>query len=131
MRSKRSRSELEKPQSPFLTLDMVDKFMSLALPLGSNKDHPIACPMGGGAPPLSGLKLPPILLCLAEMDLIFDTEMEYNEAMKKANKDVELFVNKGATHSFYLNKIAVDMDPNTGAQTEALIARIKEFIEQH
>lgn len=131
MRSKRSRSELEKPQSPFLTLDMVDKFMSLALPLGSNKDHPIACPMGGGAPPLSGLKLPPILLCLAEMDLIFDTEMEYYEAMKKANKDVELFVNKGATHSFYLNKIAVDMDPNTGAQTEALIARIKEFIEQH
>ena len=73
----------------------------------------------------------PILLCLAEMDLIFDTEMEYDEAMKKANKDVELFVNKGATHSFYLNKIAVDMDPNTGAQTEALIARIKEFIEQH
>ncbi|TKY68397.1 carboxylesterase 6 [Spatholobus suberectus] len=50
LRSKRSRSELEKPQSPFLTLDMVDKFMSLALPLGSNKDHPITCPMGGGAP---------------------------------------------------------------------------------
>ncbi|RDY02268.1 putative carboxylesterase 17, partial [Mucuna pruriens] len=131
MRSKRSRSEMEKPESPFLTLDMVDKFMSLALPLGSNKDHPIACPMGGEAPPLSGLKLPPFLLCLAEMDLIFDTEMEYYEAMKNANKDVELFVSKGVTHSFYLNKIGVDMDPNTRAQTDALIARIKEFIEQH
>jgi len=131
MRSTRSRSEMEKPQSPFLTLDMVDKFMGLALPLGSTKDHPFACPMGDGAPPLSGLKLPPFLLCLAEMDLIFDTEMEYYEAMRKANKDVELFVSKGVTHSFYLNKIAVDMDPNTGAQTDALIARIKQFIEQH
>ncbi|TKY68398.1 putative carboxylesterase 17 [Spatholobus suberectus] len=65
------------------------------------------------------------------MDLIFDTEMEYYEAMQKANKDVELFINKGVTHCFYLNKIAVDMDPNTGAQTDSLIARIKEFIEQH
>ncbi|XP_020207524.1 probable carboxylesterase 15 [Cajanus cajan] len=130
-RPKRSRSELEKPESPFLTLDMVDKFMNLALPLGSNKDHPISCPMGDSAPPLSGLKLPPFLLCLAEMDLIFDTEMEYYEAMRKANKEVELFVSKGVTHSFYLNKIAVDMDPNTGAQRDALIARIKEFIEQH
>ncbi|XP_014504207.1 probable carboxylesterase 15 [Vigna radiata var. radiata] len=131
MRSTRSRSELEKPQSPFLTLDMVDKFMSLALPLGSTKDHPIACPMGDSAPPLSGLKLPPFLLCLAELDLIFDTEMEYYEAMRMANKDVELYVNEGVTHSFYLNKIAVDMDPNTGAQTHALMARIKQFIEEH
>ncbi|KAK7317384.1 hypothetical protein RJT34_01555 [Clitoria ternatea] len=130
VRSSRSKSELEKPQSPFLTLDMVDKFLNLALPLGSNKDHPITCPMDG-ARPLSELKLPPFLLCLAEMDLIIDTEMEYYEAMKKANKDVELFVSKGMTHSFYLNKIAVDMDPNTGAETQALIARIKEFIEQH
>ena len=131
LRSTRSKSELEKPQSPFLTLDMVDKFLSLALPLGSNKDHPITCPMGEAAPPLSGLKLPPFLLCLAEMDLIWDTEMEYYEAMKDANQDVELFVSKGMTHSFYLNKIAVDLDPNTGAETEALIARVKQFIEQH
>lgn len=131
LRSSRSRSELEKPQSPFLTLDMLDKFLALALPLGSNKDHPITCPMGDNAPLLSGLNLPPFLLCLAENDLVIDTEMEYYEAMKKANKDVELFVSEGMTHSFYLNKIAVDMDPNTAAQTEFLIARVKQFIEQH
>ncbi|KAK7256940.1 hypothetical protein RIF29_30553 [Crotalaria pallida] len=131
LRSTRSRSELEKPQSPFLTLDMVDKFLSFALPLGSNKDHPITCPMGEKAPPLTGLKLPPYLLCLAEMDLVMDTEMEFYEAVKKADKDVELFVSKGMTHSFYLNKIAVDMDPNTGGETNALIARVKQFIDEH
>ncbi|XP_054813738.1 probable carboxylesterase 15 [Prosopis cineraria] len=131
VRSKRSRSELEKPQTPFLTVDMLDKFLSLALPAGSNKDHPITCPMGEGAPPMEGLKLPPILLCVAEMDLIVDTEMEYYDAMKKANKEVELFVSSGMTHSFYLNKVAVDSDPNTGRQTRDLIAKVTEFVDNH
>ncbi|KAM2422078.1 hypothetical protein ACFXTH_028330 [Malus domestica] len=58
-----------------------------------------------------------------------DTEMEYFEAMKKADKDVELLINEGVSHSFYLNKIAVDTDPDTAAETERLIAGIKQFIK--
>ncbi|KAK4253150.1 hypothetical protein QN277_010755 [Acacia crassicarpa] len=131
VRSERRKSELEKPQTPFLTLDMLDKFLSLALPVGSNKDHPITCPMGEAAPPLVGLKLPPILLCVGEMDLIIDTQMEYYEAMKAANKEVELFVSSGMTHSFYLNKVAVDLDPSTSQQTRDLIAKVKEFVDNH
>ncbi|XP_048326975.2 carboxylesterase 15 [Ziziphus jujuba] len=131
VRAERSKSELEMPQSPFLTLDMVDKFLSLALPVGCTKDHPITCPMGAAAPPLEGLKLPPLLLCIADKDLLLDTETEYYECMKKAKKDVELLINPGMTHSFYLNKIAVDMDPNTAAQTDGLITGIVEFIKKH
>ncbi|KAK9912555.1 hypothetical protein M0R45_036417 [Rubus argutus] len=131
VRSTRSRSELEQPQSPMLTLDMVDKFLSFALPVGSTKDHPITCPMGSGAPRMDSLNLPPFLVCVAEKDIMVDTEMEYYEAMKKANKDVELLISPGMCHSFYLNKIAVDMDPQTGAQTESLISSIKEFIKRH
>lgn len=131
VRSERSKSEKEKPQTPFLTLDMLDKFLSLALPEGSNKDHPMTCPMGEAAPPLEGLKLPPMLLCVAEMDLIVDREMEYYEAMKKAKKEVEVYVSLGMTHSFYLNKVAVDLDPSTGQQSRDLMARVKEFIDKH
>ncbi|GKU91400.1 hypothetical protein SLEP1_g5281 [Rubroshorea leprosula] len=131
VRSERSKSELEQPESPFLTLDMVDKFLSLALPVGSTKDHPITCPMGEAAKPLEGLNLPPYLFCVAETDLIKDTEMEFYEAMKKANKDVELLISTGVGHSFYLNKIAVDKDPNTAAQTNRLIQGIEEFIKKH
>ncbi|XP_004307205.1 PREDICTED: probable carboxylesterase 15 [Fragaria vesca subsp. vesca] len=131
VRSERSKSELEQPQSPFLTRDMVDKFLGLALPEGSTKDHPITCPMGSGAPALEGLKLPPFLLCIAEKDLIIDTEMEYYEAMKKAKQDVEILMNKGMMHSFYLNKIAVDMDPETAAETERLIEGIKGFMDKY
>ncbi|KAM1503409.1 hypothetical protein TB2_027877 [Malus domestica] len=129
VRAERSKSELEQPQSPFLTLDMVDKFLDLALPVGSTKNHPITCPMGPEAAPLDNLKLPPFLLCVASKDLMVDTEMEYFEAMKKADKDVELLINEGVSHSFYLNKIAVDTDPDTAAETERLIAGIKQFIK--
>ncbi|KAL6989562.1 hypothetical protein U1Q18_015315, partial [Sarracenia purpurea var. burkii] len=127
VRSKRSRSELEQVESPLLTLDMVDKFLGMALPVGSTKDHPITCPMGNVAPPIAAVKLPPILFCVAEKDLIRDTEMEYYEAAKKANKDLELMINSGMGHSFYLNKIAVDMDPQTAAESEKLIAGIVDF----
>ncbi|EOY19600.1 hypothetical protein QUC31_006028 [Theobroma cacao] len=131
VRAERSKSELEQPESPFLTLDMVDKFLALALPIGSTKDHPITCPMGPAAPAMEGLNLPPFLFCVAEKDLIKDTEMEYYEAMRNANKEVELLISPGMGHSFYLNKIAVDMDPNYAAQTASLIAGIKEFVNKH
>ncbi|GMN59247.1 hypothetical protein TIFTF001_028336 [Ficus carica] len=131
VRSERSKSEMEQPQSPFLTLEMVDKFLSLSLPVGCTKDHPFTCPMGAAAPPLETLLLPPMLLCIAEKDLIKDTEMEYYEAMKKANKDVELMISPGMTHSFYLNKIAVEIDPDTAVQTDGLISGIVEFIKKH
>ncbi|XWS57053.1 hypothetical protein CRYUN_Cryun09bG0138500 [Craigia yunnanensis] len=131
VRAERSKSELEQPESPFLTLDTVDKFLALALPLGSTKDHPITCPMGHAAPAIDGLDLPPFLLFVAGKDLIKDTEMEYYDAMKKGKKDVELLISPGMGHSFYLNKTTVDMDPNTAAQTNALIEGIKEFINKH
>uniref|UniRef100_A0A6N2K5A8 Alpha/beta hydrolase fold-3 domain-containing protein n=1 Tax=Salix viminalis TaxID=40686 RepID=A0A6N2K5A8_SALVM len=131
VRSVRSKSEMEQPESPFLTLDMVDSFLKLALPEGCTKDHPFTRPGGLAAPPLDGLNLPPFLLCVAESDLMMDTQMEYCEAMKEASKDLELLISPGVGHSFYLNKIAVDMDPHTAAQTTALIDGIIEFIKKH
>ncbi|KAK9102723.1 hypothetical protein Sjap_019977 [Stephania japonica] len=87
VRSVRSDSEKRKEfETPFLTLDMVDKFLALALPRGSTKDHQITCPMGEAAPPLSGMKLPPYMVAVAENDLIKDTEMEFCEGMKKLGR---------------------------------------------
>ncbi|KAK9291239.1 hypothetical protein L1049_009427 [Liquidambar formosana] len=130
-RSEPSKSFLELPETPFLTRDMVNKFMELALPIGSTKDHPIICPMGLAAPPLAGLKLPPMLVVVAEKDLLRDTELEYCEAMKGAGKEVEVVTNSGMGHSFYFNKMAIDMDPETAGQTEFLIEGITSFIKRH
>ncbi|KAG6388559.1 hypothetical protein SASPL_149987 [Salvia splendens] len=127
-RSGRSRSEIENQETPFLTLDMMDKFLALALPEGATKDHPYTCPMGTAA---TLPELAPYLYCLAEEDLMWDTEIEFYEEMKGAGKEVELFVSRGVGHSFYLNKIAVEMDPVTAAQTAELFRRIKEFVNKH
>ncbi|KAK9148710.1 hypothetical protein Scep_007467 [Stephania cephalantha] len=71
VRSVRSESEKRKEfETPFLTVDMVDKFLAMALPRGSTKDHPITCLMGEAAPPLSGMKFPPYMVAVAENDLI-------------------------------------------------------------
>ncbi|KAL5994709.1 hypothetical protein ACLOJK_024762 [Asimina triloba] len=68
VRAERSKSELVVKPDPFLTLDMVDKFLAMALPEGSTKDHPVTCPMGPAAPSLAELKLPPFLVAVAQND---------------------------------------------------------------
>lgn len=132
VRAKRSRSELEtKADSVFFTLDMLDKFLALALPEGATKDHPYTCPMGPHAPPLESVPLPPMLVSVAENDLIYDTNMEYCDALRAAGKDVEVLINRGMSHSFYLNKYAVDMDPVTGERAQELIDAITRFVSRH
>eukprot|EP01018_Ginkgo_biloba_P006087 Gb_02816 [translate_table: standard] len=129
VRAERSKSESQKSnESPLLTLDMVDKFLSLALPLGSTKDHPITSPMGPQAPPLAGLKLPRMLVAIAERDLIRDTEIEYCQAMKSAGHHVEEVISENMGHSFHLNEIAVKFDPHTAHQTSKLLDAIDRFI---
>ncbi|TXG70250.1 hypothetical protein EZV62_005185 [Acer yangbiense] len=124
LRAELSKSFHELPETPLLTRDMVNKFMSLALPDGATKDFPITCPMGPLAPPLDDMKLPPMLVAVAEMDLIRDSELEYCEAMKEAGKEVEILVNHGMGHCFYL-------DPQTTTQTNKLIEEIVNFIVKH
>ncbi|KAF8719767.1 hypothetical protein HU200_024523 [Digitaria exilis] len=121
VRATRSRSELEtKAESVFFTLDMLDKFLAYSLPVGATKDHPFTCPMGPQAPPLESVQLPPMLVSVAENDLIRDTNLEYCEALRAAGKEVEVLINRGMSHSFYLNKYAVDMDPTTGERAREL-----------
>ncbi|KAJ0837552.1 putative carboxylesterase [Helianthus annuus] len=107
---------------------MLDKFLNMGLPEGSTKDHPITCPMGEA---VEEVDLPPYLLCVAEEDLMVATEMEFYDWMKKYEKEIELLVSDGVGHSFYLNKIAVDVDPNASEQTHKLVQRISQFVGKY
>ncbi|KAL3623270.1 hypothetical protein CASFOL_032086 [Castilleja foliolosa] len=131
-RTRRSKSELEQPDNPLLSLEMVDKLLKLGMAVGATKDDPVTCPMGERAPPLEELRLPPYLLCVSEQDLFKDTQMEFYEGiLRRANKEVELYVSQGVGHCFYLNKIDVDNDTVTADQTEKIIKRITQFINNH
>ncbi|KAM0916299.1 hypothetical protein ACQ4PT_010362 [Festuca glaucescens] len=142
VRATRSRSELENTSdSVFFTLDMADKFLAMSLPEGATKDQGFGfrpkksnfvriSPISH-APPLESVPLPPMLVAVAEKDLIRDTNLEYGDALRAAGKEVEVLVNRGMSHSFYLNKFAVDMDPTTGERAQELIDAIKSFVARH
>ncbi|CAD6272150.1 unnamed protein product [Miscanthus lutarioriparius] len=131
MRATRSRSELEVGDSVFFTLDMLDKCNAMALPVGATKEHPFTCPMGPQGPPLESVPLPPMLVAVAENDLVRDTNLEYRDALRAAGKEAEVLLNRGMGHAFYLNKFAVDMGPSTGERTQKLIDAIVSFIAFH
>ena len=132
VRATRSRSELEvRSDSVFFTLDMLDKFNAMALPVGATKEHPFTCPMGPQAPPLESVPLPPMLVAVGENDLVRDRNLEYCDALRAAGKDVEVLLSRGMSHAFYLNKFAVDMDPSTGERTQELIDAITSFVARN
>ncbi|PAN19544.1 hypothetical protein PAHAL_3G281400 [Panicum hallii] len=132
VRAARSRSELEvRSDSVFFTLDMLDKFNAMALPVGATKEHPFTCPMGPHAPALDSVPLPPMLVAVGENDLVRDRNLEYCDALRAAGKDVEVLLSRGMSHAFYLNKFAVDMDPATGERTQELINAITSFVARN
>ncbi|KAJ8749180.1 hypothetical protein K2173_018651 [Erythroxylum novogranatense] len=111
VRLERSKSELEQLQSPLLTLDMVDNLLGFALSVGCNKDHPLTFLIGLATLLLDTLNLSSFLLCVRKNDKVRDTEMEYYKAIIRTNKNMTLLTNLRMGHNFYLNKIAMDMDP--------------------
>ncbi|KAK1303883.1 putative carboxylesterase 6 [Acorus calamus] len=123
VRSTRSESEMKtENESPILTLEMcrrVDEGPSHHLP-----DGPEAAPM-------EEVELPPLMVVVAEKDLMKDTQMEYVEAVKGAGKEVEVLMNRGMMHCFYFNEMVVKADPKTGEETKKLVEGIVDFIRRH
>jgi acetyl esterase/lipase len=131
VRSERSQSEMENPpDSAFLTLDMIDKFLKLSAPDGiTTRDHPITNPMRPDAPPLKYLKFPHMLVAIADRDLLRDTYIEYCEAMKNVGHNVEVFISENVDHSFYLDEITIKYDLNTTQETSKLLQAADRFIK--
>ncbi|KAE8818556.1 putative carboxylesterase 15 [Hordeum vulgare] len=84
--------------------------------------------MGPNAPPLESVPLPPMLVVVGEKDLIHDTNLEYCDALRAAGKDVEVLINRSMTHSFYLNKFAVEWTPPPGSEPKSHALGIVRFV---
>lgn len=130
-REERSRSEMENRQTPFMSLELLDKFPAMALPMGATKDHPITWPVGEAAPALEGLRLPPLLVAVAEGDLLRDRELEYCEAIRRAGKEVEVLMSRDVGHCFFFYKELVDFEPVAASRTGELIEAIRDFVDRH
>lgn len=93
------KNSVQPPRSA-LTLATSDCYWRLALPPGADRDHPWCNPLGRRSPKLEDLRLPPMLVCISEMDILKDRNLEFCKAMRKAGKSVEHTIYAGVGHAF-------------------------------
>nr|CBX25351.1 hypothetical_protein [Oryza brachyantha] len=120
----KSRSELENPPTPLMTQETVDKFVMLELPVGiTSRDHPYTSP-AVAARAAEGARLPPMLLMVAEEDMLRDPRVERWIRWSAATA-------RGIGHVFYLNWFAVESDPVAAARARELVDAVKSFVDSH
>ncbi|KAE8724632.1 putative carboxylesterase 17 [Hibiscus syriacus] len=122
----RTESEKNTVQSPrsSLSLSASDTYWRLALPCGANRDHPWCNPLGKGSAKMEETRLLPTLVCISEMDILRDRNLEFCGALAKAGKKVEHVLYKVVGHAFQvLSKSQISL-----TRTNEMIAHIKAFV---
>ncbi|KAJ7954074.1 Alpha/beta hydrolase-3 [Quillaja saponaria] len=122
----RTNSEKYMVQSPHSALNLVasDTYWRLALPSGTNRDHPWCNPLGKGSVKLEELRALPILVCIAEMDILKDRNLEFCAALGRAGKRVEFVVYKSVGHAFQV----LSSSQLSQSRTQEMMAHFKNFI---
>lgn len=120
----RKPSEATCPKDARLNLELNDRYWRLSLPVGANRDHPICNPLVPGAPCLSNVALPPVLVIAGGRDLLRDREIEYAEVLRNSGKEVELVVFEEEEHGFFT------LTPNSPASGR-LMECIIQFVKAH
>ncbi|XP_022775808.1 probable carboxylesterase 6 [Durio zibethinus] len=125
----RTNSEKNMVQSPrsALSLATSDTYWRLALPCGTNRDHPWCNPLGKvSAKILEEMRVLPTLVCISEMDILKDRNLEFSAALGKAGKKVEYELYKGVGHAFQV----LSKSQLSQTRTNEMIAHVKAFIYQ-
>jgi len=83
-----------------LNIAASDTYWRLALPYGEDRDHPWCNPLVK----MEELKLlmMPMLVCISEMDILKDRNLEFCDALERIGKRVEYEVFKGVGHAFQI-----------------------------
>ncbi|KAJ6721112.1 CARBOXYLESTERASE 6-RELATED [Salix viminalis] len=123
----RTHSEKYLVQSPRSALNLAasDTYWRLALPCGANRDHPWCNPLAKGSVKLEGSVKFPIMVCISEMDILKDRNLELVASLGRAgNKRVEHVVCKGVGHAFQI----LSKSQLSQTRTLEIMARIEGFI---
>ncbi|XP_057522244.1 probable carboxylesterase 17 [Amaranthus tricolor] len=116
--------KVSQPQGSALTLSAADTYWRLSLPVGSNRDHPWCNPLVNGASKLKGAQLPATMVCISDMDILMDRNIEFCSVMANAGKTVKIAVYKGVGHAFQI----LNSSHHSKSRTQEMIAHIKAFI---
>lgn len=106
-----------------LSLSASDTYWRLALPGGANRDHPWCNP---SLTELGDSRVPCCMVCISDMDILRDRNLEFCAKMVSAGKKVEKVVYKGVGHAFQV----LDHSPHSQARTREMMSHIQAFINQ-
>ncbi|KAK4272640.1 hypothetical protein QN277_021163 [Acacia crassicarpa] len=96
----RTKSE-ESAQEKMLSLDLLDRFWRLSVPVGENRDYPMANPFGPESPKLEQVKLDPIMVIVGSNELLKDRAQDYATRLKELGKKIEYIEFEGREHGFF------------------------------
>ncbi|KAK7244737.1 hypothetical protein RIF29_39563 [Crotalaria pallida] len=116
----RTKSE-EGPPEPMLSLELLDRFWRLSMPVGETRDHPLANPFGPGSPNLGQMKLDPILVIVGGNELLKDRSADYASRLKKLGKDITYLEFEGKEHGFFTHN-------SYSEDAEEIIQILKRFM---
>ncbi|CAM0872357.1 unnamed protein product [Alopecurus aequalis] len=119
-----SEKTMAQPPRSALSLSTSDSYWRMALPAGTGRDHPWCNPLARGAPRLETMPLPPVLVCVAEADILRDRNLELCKALRKAGKSVEQAMYGGVGHAFQVLHNYHLSQP----RTQEMLAHIRAFV---
>lgn len=99
----------------------MSRFWRLSIPLGHNRDHPMANPFGPGSPNLEKVKLDPLLVIVGGNELLKDRAQDYATRLKELGKKIEYIEFEGREHGFFTQ------DPYSNV-AEEVMRILKRFI---
>ncbi|CAI0391475.1 unnamed protein product [Linum tenue] len=120
----RTESE-EGPREEMLSLEDLDRFWRLALPIGENRDHWLANPLGYlSSSPEAATKvdLDPILLIVGSRELLKDRAKEYAVKLREMGNVAEYVEIEGEQHGFFTN------DPYSEVLSTKVIEVVGKFM---
>lgn len=116
-----SEKYMKKEARSALTLAASDSYWRLALPRGANRDHPWCNPCWTDV-----MELPATMVCVSEMDILRDRNLEFCGELERAGKVVECVMYEGVGHAFQvLNKSRLAQ-----MRVREMMVHIKDFISR-
>ncbi|KAI3823390.1 hypothetical protein L1987_04825 [Smallanthus sonchifolius] len=120
----RTKSEAEGLPEKMLTVDLLDTFWRMSLPVGKKSDHPFANPLGCESPNLELVKLDPILILVGGDEIMKDRVKLYANKLKELGKIARYVEFDGKQHGFFTNEPYSDV-------SESVLNLIKNFMLEH
>lgn len=118
-----SEKNMIQPANSALNLSASDAYWRLSLPSGANRDHPYCNPL---ANKLRDLQLPSVLVCISEMDILKDRNLEFCTALSSSGKRVEKVIYKGVGHAFQI----LNNSHFSQIRVQEMISHLRAFINQ-